>query len=584
MTKNPEIRIAGVAAKRTKIRLCICLLSLLTVNTCVYGFDEPADSPHSTGFLIAALTGTASDTRPGSPTAQMEGRRGVSAPEAPPHLQPKKQMPISPAKQEGAQVPAGSLEKETPASGGFTVEYSALGKARARLLAEINKSLTVELPPAEFLGQPDERATRVNNLSLLDATALALGYSNEVAASSAKRDMSNYYAAASLGPLLPRVDLKINGGREESNPSTRTDTLGVRAPSDTHNRTDRQLYIRQALMDLPSYFERQRQNLLLKSAEHGLSNTQERVAYDTLVSFLRLIQLRMDVVLAKAYEVELKKLLEYMTARAEAGGSSPADMQRVKGRVINTRSTVIEAQGAYESGLVEFRRLTGVVPSSITIPESLLPMLPMDFDTSMTTAVQNNFELQAALRDMESVAQERRAMQGRLAPKLEIELSSIRSYNAGGVDGSVRLPGGTIYPDQDDKRAMLVMSWNLLNGGADMMQAKALASKRMEYEYRAKEIQRKLEEALRVNFNALRSISGRIDGVRQEMESNDLVLAAFNEQLFAANRSLLDVLDAYQRQYNSRAELARLLTAEATAGLQMLRNMGQLQEGIAALR
>ena len=202
----------------------------------------------------------------------------------------------------------------------------------------------------------------------------------------------------------------------------------------------------------------------------------------------------------------------------------------------------------------------------------------------MATAVQNNFELQAALRDMESVAQERRAMQGKLAPKLEIELSSIRSYNAGGIDGSVRIPGSTIYPDQDDKRAMLVMSWNLLNGGADMMQTKALASKRLEYEYRAREIQRKLEEAIRVNFNAMRSISGRIDGVRQEMESNDLVLAAFSEQLFAANRSLLDVLDAYQRQYNSRTELARLLTSEATAGLQMLRNMGQLQEGIAALR
>lgn len=562
----------------TKIRRSICLLGLLTVNPGAYGFEASADSPNSTHFLIAALTEAAqvSDTRSGSSATRLE-RRGVGAPEAPPHLQPKKQA--------DAQASAGSPAIGIPAGSSLAVEHSALGKARARLLAEMNKSLKVELPPAEFLVQPNEGATRVENLSLLDAAALALGYSNEVAASTAKRDMSNYYAAASLGPLLPRADLKINGGREESSPATRTKQLGERYSSDTHNRTDQQLYIRQTLMDLPSYFERQRQNLLLKSAEHGLSNTQERVAYDTLVSFLKLIQLRMDVVLAKNYETELKKLLEYMTARAEAGGSSSADMQRVKGRVINTRSIVIEAQGAYESGLVEFRRLTGVVPSSITIPENLLPELPNDFETSMAAAVQNNFELQAALRDMESVAQERRAMQGKLAPKLEIELSSIRSYNAGGIaDSDPSCLEPNCFAAQNDKRAMIVMSWNLLNGGADMMQAKALASKRLEYEYRAKEIQRKLEEAIRVNFNALRSISGRIEGVRQEMESNDLVLAAFNEQLFAANRSLLDVLDAYQRQYNSRTELARLLTAEATAGLQMLRNMGQLQEGIAALR
>lgn len=530
---------------------------------------------------------------------QLKEKRDVGAPEAPPRLRPEKQMPtLSSAQQADVQVSAEAQAKEKVEEEAraamqakqeaktnaekLAVEYFALGKERARLLAEMNKSLTVELPPAEFLAQPDEGMTRVKNLSLLDAAALALDYSNEVAASTAKRDTSQYLAAASLGPLLPQIDYKINGGLEDSNPSTRTDELGVRYPSDTHHRTDSQVFIRQTLMDLPSYFERQRQNLLLKSAEHSLSNTQERVAYDTLVSFLKLIQLRLDVVLTKNYEAELKKLLEYMAARAEAGGSTQADMQRVKGRVINTMSAVIEAQGAYESGLVEFRRLTGVVPSSVSIPESLLPMLPKDFEAAMTTAVQNNYELQAALRDMESIVQERRAMLGKFAPKLDIELSSLRTYNAGGVAGSAS--NQTFYPVQDDQRAMLVMSWNLLNGGADLMQTKALESKRLEYEYRAKEVQRKLEESLRVNFNALHSVSGRVNGVMQEMESNDLVLAAFNEQLFAANRSLLDVLDAYQRQYSSRTELARLLIAEATAGLQMLRNMGRLQEGIAALR
>ncbi|MBI5430674.1 MAG: TolC family protein [Nitrosomonadales bacterium] len=464
-------------------------------------------------------------------------------------------------------------------------DISALGKARAKLLAEMNKSLTVALPPAEFLSQLDSGVTRVENLSLFDAMALSLGYSNDVAASSAHRDTTEYLATASLGAMLPHVDIRINAGRESSSPSSVTKLPNFdRLAHDTHNRKDSQVTVRQTLMDLPAYFERQRQNLLLKAAENNLSNAQERVAYDTLVSFLKLIQLRLSVVMAENYETELKKLLEYMNARVQAGGATKADMQRVRGRVLNTASAVIEAKGAYESGLVEFKRLTGVVPTSVAIPENLLPVLPRDFDTAMAAAIQNNFELQAALRDMESVSQERRAMQSRFSPKFDIELSAVRTYNAGGIVASDPIPNSTLYPVQDDKRAMFVMSWNLLNGGADMMQAKALASKRLEYEYRAKDIQRKLEESLRINFNALRAVNGRVNGVKQEMESNDIVLAAFNEQLFAANRSLLDVLDAYQRQYNSRTELARLLIAEATASLQMLRNMGKLQEGIVALR
>ena len=542
-----------VVLSYTIILNSICLLSLLAGSA--HADSLNVSVLHPVGLLVAQAEAAPS----GSSAASMK-----SKPEEP--------------------VPAGVQERKIATGNIPVMEYSALGKERARLLAGMNKSLTVELPPVEFAGLPVEGGAREKNLSLFDATALALGYSNEVASSAAHLDMSDYLATASLGPLLPHVDLRYNSGQEYSNPSALTKLpLNQRQPYDTHHRTDSQVFIRQTLMDLPAYFERQRQNLLLKSAEHSLNNIQERVAYDTLVSFMNLIQLRLSVVIAENYEVELKKLLEYVSARAEAGGSTQADMQRVKGRVINARSTVIESRGAYESGLVEFRRLTGIVPSSIAIPENLLPMLPKSFEAAMADAAQNNQELQAALRDMESVVPERRSMLGKYAPKFDIELSAISTYNAEGIAGSDPIPNNTIYPEQNDRRAMLVMSWNLLNGGADRMQSKALESKRLEYEYHAKEIQRRLEESLRINFNVLNTVGGRIDGVTQEMESNDLVVAAFNEQLFAANRSLLDVLDAYQRQYNSRTELTRLLISEATAGLQMLRNMGRLQEGIVAL-
>ena len=473
-----------------------------------------------------------------------------------------------------------SAEKLSPA-----VERSVLGVERAKLLSEMNKSPLVGLPSVEYLEQFDPDVKPIDRLSLFDALALSLSYSNDVASSSAHRDSSESLATASLGPLLPHIDLHYSRGQESSSPSSVTQQPNYdRLPQDTHTRTDTQLSIRQTLFDLPSYFERQRQNLLLQASEHNLSNTQERVVYDTSISFLKLIQYRLAVVLTESYEGDLKKLLEYMNTRVQAGGATKADMQRVKGRVLNASAAVIEAKGAYESGLVEFKRLSGVVPSSVEIPVSLLPILPKDFMAAMTTALESNFELQAAKQDMEAVVQEKHSLQGKFIPKFDIEISATRTYNAGGISKSDPPPNGTLYPLQNDRRAMLVMNWNIFNGGADLMQSKALEAKRQEYEYRASEIQRRLEESLRINFNALRATNGRIIGVKQEMESNDIVLAAFNEQLFAANRSLLDVLDAYQRQFDSRTELTRLLVAEATAGLQLLRNIGKLQEAIVALR
>ena len=478
------------------------------------------------------------------------------------------------------QGPAAAGPSENQSAAG----YSLLGRERSFLLAEMNKSPVIELPPMESMSLFTENVQRVDKLNLFDALTLALDYSYEVASSSANVTTTEYQDRAALGALLPHVDISYNTGKETSNPSsiTRAPTYD-RVSSDTHRRTDRQLTISQTLWNLPAYFERERQNLLLEAAQHHLSDTQEKVAYDTLISFLNLIQLRMTAVLAENYESDMKKLQDYMNKRVQAGGASNADLQRVKGRVINATSALIEARGAYEEGLIGFRRLTGVVPSSLILPDKLLPVLPGDFASAMAVAVERNDALQAALRDLDSVSQERNAARSKFSPRLDLQYSATRTYNAGGIAASDPMPNMTLYPTQNDKRMMFVLSWNLLDGGTDMMQSRALESKRMEYEFRAKDIERKLEESLQTNFNALHAVGARIAGVRKEMESNDIVLSAFNEQLFAANRSLLDILDAYQRQYNSRTELMRLMVSEATASLQVLRNMGQLQEGIVSM-
>jgi outer membrane protein, adhesin transport system len=54
------------------------------------------------------------------------------------------------------------------------------------------------------------------------------------------------------------------------------------------------------------------------------------------------------------------------------------------------------------------------------------------------------------------------------------------------------------------------------------------------------------------------------------------VVAAFNEQLFATNRQLLDVLDAYQRLYQSKVDLTNLVVTEAQVRLQVSHLLGLL--------
>jgi adhesin transport system outer membrane protein len=75
----------------------------------------------------------------------------------------------------------------------------------------------------------------------------------------------------------------------------------------------------------------------------------------------------------------------------------------------------------------------------------------------------------------------------------------------------------------------------------------------------------------------LDSIAPRLDSTLVELSANRKVVSAYREQLFAANRSLLDVLDAYQRLYQSKNDLVALLVAEAQTKLRVAHVTGRLQ-------
>ena len=87
---------------------------------------------------------------------------------------------------------------------------------------------------------------------------------------------------------------------------------------------------------------------------------------------------------------------------------------------------------------------------------------------------------------------------------------------------------------------------------------------------------RRLVFELEGAFSVIDSINPRFDSTRTELESNRRVVDAFREQLFAANRSLLDVLDAYQRLYQSKVDLTTLLVSETRTKLQLAHLSGRL--------
>ncbi|MBX9635403.1 MAG: TolC family protein, partial [Magnetospirillum sp.] len=214
------------------------------------------------------------------------------------------------------------------------------------------------------------------------------------------------------------------------------------------------------------------------------------------------------------------------------------------------------------------------------IPASLFPAPPASVDDALALAMKANPDYLLSRRQMEVQELDSYKSYSRLMPKITFEYTKSRTWNAdGSAIGGSSSSNDAIYPFQNETRAMIVSTWSI-NGGTEITQGLASAAKAREADFRSRDTRAKTEEMVRVSFNALGAARGRVPVLEEAVDSNIKVVAAFEEQYISANRPLFDLLDAYERQYGARQELTRVLVAEAQAGHQLRRLMGQLVEGL----
>lgn len=426
------------------------------------------------------------------------------------------------------------------------------------------------------LEQRGDRAPDVVDALRLDETvAFALKNNFEVKASQAKTDSADWEVVGAYGAYLPSVTFSRSTGTERSAPASYNDLAGNRVEDSTHHRRDKTLTIRQPVIDLTLISDILLRHQRQSATELEQLGTRERVALQTVNAFFKIIRARLSMRFAEDYKAELDKLTALMTSRVEGGGAAQADLDRIKTRAVTAQSAIIETRSEYDSAMDEFRRLTGVMPLKLEIPASIVPTPPDEIDVALEKALRANPEYRLSLRQVEVQQHEGDKAYSRLLPKLTFEFTKSRTWNAGGAALGADPAGDDIFPYQNETRAMLTTSW-AINGGTEIAEGMASAAKAREANFRSMDTRARVEEGVRLSFNALNAAQGRVGVLEQALEANARVVEAFQEQYLNASRPLFDLLDAYERQYSARLDLTRLLISEAQAGHQLRRQMGEL--------
>jgi adhesin transport system outer membrane protein len=398
-------------------------------------------------------------------------------------------------------------------------------------------------------------------MTLIDAVRLGLDHSLEVEAGEFRYESFNQTRRAARGALLPKLDLRVGSG---------VGRLETGDPRQSLDRLDSALTLKQPVWDTPARKEWQRQKVLTSSAAIQLDGTRSSTALEVSGAYLQVLQTRLATELSQGYEKLLIDLLAYIDARTAAGAASKADQDRVKARVANARASIADAKAVGRVAQLNLRRLIGDEAKSMVfvLPTGL--RVPAEATAAREVARERNHDLLASAKEIDAIRLEVEGSRGRFEPRAELEMSVTKTRNISGSPAVVQ-----------DAKLMFMVTVPLLNGGTDQAQMRGAAARLSEQTARAANVERKLAQELEAGYVNLEAFDQRFAAARDELTANAAVVKAFQEQMTGANRTLLDVLDAYQRFHQSKLDILQLAVGETQTQLRIAHLTGLLLEGLA---
>lgn len=409
-------------------------------------------------------------------------------------------------------------------------------------------------------------AVALDSINLSQALLGAYGFSRDIKMAEARKEQAVSQSNQARGLLLPTLTLRNARGREISSPGSVTDPVtGNAVVRNDHLRKDETLTLRQPLIDGPSLLDWQRRSLIVDSRQGSVVSTQGDTYVSTIQAYLNVATTRLLAELYREYEQQLGFLFDYVSKRAEAGASSQADMERVRARNLAAKSARIEQEAAHAAAVLEFVRMTNLVPRSIILPrrEEASREMPKNFDSGIDLALETNPDIRMLKAELEAVDKEISAAKARYLPRVDLELSDSKVTNAGGPVGL-----------QHDQRAMMVVTWSVLNGSVDYYNLTEKQQKRTESFWKLEDQQRRLRQTLSAQYATLDATKSRIVEGYKEWNSTYRAARSMSQRMLSGNQSLLDLLDALDRVQQARARLVNLHNIEIVSVAQISRLIG----------
>ena len=305
----------------------------------------------------------------------------------------------------------------------------------------------------------------------------------------------------------------------------------------------------------------------VKAEQNNLYNVEQQILLEASTAYLNVLRDKSIVELQKNNEKLLKKRLDETKERFNVGEVTRTDVSQAQARHSQAISDRIAAEGNLASSEAIYVQIVGSKPENLTEPEGLSELFPNNIEEALNYAKANNYGLKAAKNALKAKKHTVNATAGALLPSVDVVASNTRgqSYNSQTKD-----------PETNSYRVEARMVVPLYNSGETRAKIRQSKYQKWQAQEQVLEAERAMVSAVSSNWEYMVANKARIQSVKDQIKAYEIALDGVQQEEALGNRTVLDVLDAYQSLLNSTVEEVRARRDYYVSGMQLLMSMGKL--------
>lgn len=306
----------------------------------------------------------------------------------------------------------------------------------------------------------------------------------------------------------------------------------------------------------------------VKAEQNNLATVEQSVFLDASTAYFNVVQNSAIVDLQRNNEKLLKRKLDETTERFNVGDVTRTDVSQARARYAQARADTISAEGDLEASKAVYRQVIGSEPKTLSEPRNLSKYIPNNFNDALAYAKEHNFTVLAAKETLKAKDYTISAHTGALLPQVSLEGSANTSRN----------DYDAIMKDHknDNFQVGVNMSMQLYDAGENRAKIRQSKYQKWQAQELLLKAERQAVSEITSAWEYMAANHAKIKSLKEQIKANEIALDGVQKEESLGNRTILDVLDAYNELLKSKVDEVKARRNYFVSGMQVLMAMGKL--------